>query len=128
MEELVALGKSFLQYGIGGALALIWFKLWLDGKKENTALRDRLEAQEKANGARFETQGKEHARELAAAAEKFAMLAKGIEDAHREQEDELTDRLLKSVETHAENNGRMAEKVSMLVDSMRRGGERGPTT
>ena len=120
MEEFA---KSLAQYGIVGVVAAMAVYGYLQERRKNDTLRDRIESN-----------AKEHGKWVTDLADRFAVVAKGmqeggaqlsrqIEETHREQEDELTDRLLKAVETHAENNGRMAEKVALLIDSVRRKGE-----
>ncbi len=53
----------------------------------------------------------------------FTSKLESLDKQHHEQEDELTDRLIKASETYAEKNAQLTEKVTLLVDSVKRRSE-----
>jgi hypothetical protein len=133
MEELV---KQIAQYGLPGLVAALAIIGYLRKDAEVSRLRDRIEENEKKsaetvratavhNTDKFQEQATRFAtladtlrdnysKQVVSIAELFARKAEDIQKDHREQEDELTERLLT-----------MTERVTTLVSTLRKkeGGE-----
>jgi hypothetical protein len=137
MLELI---KGFLEYGLVGLIATLALWGFLIERKENKGLRERMLKMER-----------EHSEDMRKAAERYTSvvdalrkeqedrvvtLAGGFRDAltaadqkHHDQEDELTERLIKASETYAdktgslmEKNGQLTEQLTSLVASIKRRG------
>lgn len=137
MMELI---KGFLEYGLVGLIATLALWGFLIERKENKGLRERMVKMER-----------EHSESSAGQAQRYAELVDGLrkeqenriitltggfteslrdaDQKHHDQEDQLTERLIKASETYAdktgqlmEKNGQLTEKVGTLVESIKRRG------
>ncbi len=115
MEEFA---KSALEQGVVGAIALMFGFLYLNERKENKKLRE--EAVIAAAKATPQGQADAFSLRVEAMAGKFAESLLAMDKTHHDQEDELTNRLIKTTESFSEKNGQLIEKVTSLAGSVKK--------
>lgn len=114
--------SELARYGLLGLVSAMSIYGYLSERKDNKSLREEL--------ARVARAGAERDIERAT---RFASLVSELQLAHtakldrqeaehQRQEEELTSRLVESVKSHAENNGRLTEKIAKVLEAVNRRG------